>query len=876
MILAVAGTTAGAASFLGIDFSRPSDQLLRDLREAQADEWSWVGENMVFRGNIRIPYNDMVFYADNVIIGVENRDIELSGNVRIYRMRKRTESMSIDALNNVLGLADNHVRIVGYTTDAVGRQMVSVEISTPAEEIRTEYAAGNLATGWFSFAELYCNYGTFVANAESGERRPGGEIDLKGVEISTCTYLADNESHYSIYCGSATIKPHEPGFNGLRGYNTDLGEHSIIGYNCQIRVFGLPVLWLPMFYKPKDESLGLFQIVGGESSDYGYYISLSRKFNLSDYPYSWIRTRLDWFSLRGVGYGATGGFQTETSKTSLFAYGIHDIRPYESSEVEDYRLEIPHARYGFAAEHLTHITPRLDVKGQFSVFSDYYFLRDYRDDLFNSDPEPASFIAMEYQFDRASLAFIVRPQINSFYTTAQQLPSAIIDIPRQELFGTGIYYQGRIAAEYLSMRWREFDEPQTYRDQAIRGPDNYSTFRFDSVNFLYYPFKLFEVLNIVPRAGIRFTEYTNSSDAEIDEEDIGRLMAADRPTSGKTNKPLNNYDNEGGNRFRVAGELGFETSMKFYRSWQNVRSPFFNLDGLRHVIEPYTNYTYIPRPSEDRANLYYFDDIDRIQENNFVRFGVKNRLQTRRGGAANPQLHNWFSMENYWDLFFKKDGDYNSIGDLGTVLEFTPGNGFSMRASCSFDVGDNYERQDVMRNGRNVGRPGLDWARLNYLDFEVRYALLEDLILSLKYDYSDSYLTRSTYSMGSTLINPDGASSWSRYSDDMTQKLTFGVEFPITRDRDFRGAYSISYDFNQGAITEQSLRLVKTLHCWDVIFEVVQDRNFVSRSQTYRHEYSFRVTAVLNGMISPLQQVQRQMAGGAARANDRTGNFSFM
>lgn len=66
------------------------------------------------------------------------------------------------------------------------------------------------------------------------------------------------------------------------------------------------------------------------------------------------------------------------------------------------------------------------------------------------------------------------------------------------------------------------------------------------------------------------------------------------------------------------GEIGVEASTKIYNSWQDVRSSFLALDGLRHVIRPYINYTLIPKPNVKRDHLYYFDDIDRIDEQHFI------------------------------------------------------------------------------------------------------------------------------------------------------------------------------------------------------------------------------------------------------------------
>ncbi len=856
-----AAAVRGAVAF-GLRSSEDPEKIVEDIANAQADSWEWIGGTMVFSGNIRIPFRDMIFYCDRVIYDTENNDIELIGNVQVHRVVKSSHVVPVEEYQRLLGRANISVKLTGYVIDPLGGRQLNIDVWIPGESICAETVTGNLDTGWFQFTGLTCDFGSFLASAARGERTPDGIVELEDVEFSTCEYLNNNKSHYSLGASHATVKPHQTGYDGRRNYNTDKDEHSILAWNCTLRVYGIPIFWLPMFYKPKDQTLGLFQLVVGKSGDFGYFVSASRKFVLSDYPLVSVRPRVDWFQKRGIGYGATGEVVSENSKTDLFAYGIHDRKPYDSSKVEEYRLKIPKDRYSFHISNVTHISPRLDFRGLFNYSSDYYFLRDYKRDDFDGNPEPPTYAALEYEGDRFSLSLAARPQVNNFYSTVQQLPSLILNIPRQEIFGTGLYYQGQHSIEYLSLHWRDFDrriyeenEYGFYRE--IKNPRDYDTFRFDSVNFLYYPVNLFGVLNIVPRAGIRLTDYTRSSKYPVHDDDIGRMINTTRPESLAIDS-FTNYDNKGGNRFRVVGELGAEASMKFYRTWQNVRSPFLNLDGLRHVAEPYVNYTFITNPTVADKYLYYFDEIDRIDETNFIRFGIRNRLQTRRGSATAPTICNWFTMDNYWDIFFKTESGQSHAGDIGTMLTFTPGNGFSMSADVSININDDYVRKDVYRNGRNVGRPGLAKLDcLNYLHLSMSYALLEDLIFTVSYSLEDSYRSRSIYSMGSTFNNPNATSCWDNYTGNMSQTVSFGVDFPITKARDFRGSYRITYDFYQGGISEQTLRLIKTLHCWSVAVELRQKREW--HNDGYRREYSIRATAQLNGLISPLEKVQTRL-----------------
>jgi len=105
-------------------------------------------------------------------------------------------------------------------------------------------------------------------------------------------------------------------------------------------------------------------------------------------------------------------------------------------------------------------------------------------------------------------------------------------------------------------------------------------------------------------------------------------------------------DVEAGAGFRSAFEMGLEASFKAFRVWENVRTDA--LDKLRHVVEPYANYTFIPEPNLTPERLFQFDDADRLKRAHTVRLGARNQLQTRRRGRS----FNLVDLDTYttWNL----------------------------------------------------------------------------------------------------------------------------------------------------------------------------------------------------------------------------------
>lgn len=831
-------------------------QNITDLSQARTDEWTIVGKNVMLTGNVYVPFGRFVVYADKAIINTETKDLEAVGNIRLYRTVTREFKLTIRELIKLRNKANVSVTIKGYSVDPLGNQLILTEVQEHGDQITAERVSGNLNTGAMEFTNVNLRYRTFGARAPYAIRKPSGELEVHDAEVSSCEYMCEHNEHYSIYLSRAIFRPYLQEKFGLEGYEPIPRDHSIIASNAVMKVYGVPIMWLPFFYKPKDESPGLFGTQLGADSDFGYFIKMYKRFDLWDDPYVTTKIFVDYYTLRGVGYGNETEISAENTYTYFKGYSIYDLRPYKSSDVEKERLEIPHYRYNFEISNVTHLTSRLDFRGAFNLSSDYYFRYDYDRAAFDADPEPGSFAALEYQFDRFSTSLYTNFQVNSFYTTMERLPEWRLDIPRQELFWN-IYYQGETSISDLHMKWREFDKPRPINpltSKPYEDSKNYSAFRMDTLHMFYYPIK-FSWFHFTPRTGFRMTYYDKSSDVPVSAQELGFKSYIDREdvTSGGT---VAQYDSHGGSKFRFVFEVGFEANTKIYQAWQNVRNAYFQLDGLRHVMEPYVNYTYIPEPTVDRDYLYYFDDVDRITAQNFVRLGLRQRLQTRRGDFGNEQIYNWMTLETYWDYHFQNRDGFNNVGDLVTLFNFMPQADTNLYFLMSIDAGQNSAHDaEAMRAGRPSGRPGIGGDLFNKLEMGVRYTLFEGCTVNVSYTYNDEYRSRPAYSMGSTFFEVDGGTTFDRYYTNRTQQLHFGITMPLSLDHSFRGAFDVSYDFELGYIKSARVRLVKTLHCWDLALEAGQERKRNSDGDK-EVDYSVSVMLYLNGLTGPLNQMQ--------------------
>ena len=144
-ILVLFSFVSSGASFFDMDsFSNSKDNSLSNTR---ADSWSYVGKNIVVKGNVYIPYGDITVYADRAIVNTESKDIEASGNIRLYKVQVKKQNIPIGDLIKLRAMPEVMVKIEGYSVDPLGNQTVDVEIHTRGDMIKCSRLSGNLSTG---------------------------------------------------------------------------------------------------------------------------------------------------------------------------------------------------------------------------------------------------------------------------------------------------------------------------------------------------------------------------------------------------------------------------------------------------------------------------------------------------------------------------------------------------------------------------------------------------------------------------------------------------------------------------------------------------------------------------------------------------------
>jgi hypothetical protein len=103
--------------------------------------------------------------------------------------------------------------------------------------------------------------------------------------------------------------------------------------------------------------------------------------------------------------------------------------------------------------------------------------------------------------------------------------------------------------------------------------------------------------------------------------------------------------NGNNDQVRVRGTVGARADARFHRSWGDVRSDLFALNGLRHVVQPSVDLSWAESSlASDQLPVYDFN-VESLAEGGTARFGLNNTWQTRRGGPGRWRREDWLSLQ---------------------------------------------------------------------------------------------------------------------------------------------------------------------------------------------------------------------------------------
>jgi lipopolysaccharide assembly outer membrane protein LptD (OstA) len=523
---------------------------------------------------------------------------------------------------------------------------------------------------------IYRTAGTFV-----GERAiyntESKEIHAVDIKTDKQPYLVAGEKVTTISEGAflvsrgafTTHDSDKPDFRlqakTMRIYEND----RVIFSNVTFYVRNVPIFWWPYMYQSLDDSFS-YMISPAYLSSWGPSILGRVTMPLTDDIKAIFR--LDYRSRRGVAFGFEPDIKFGTDKQSwarIRTYFLKDENP-DINRTSLARPDISEGRYRVSLQSRTKFTEDIIGIANITKLSDEFVLQDFFQGEFQLNPQPDNIVAVTKTNPNYTLTAIGRFQANNFFDTTERLPEVVLDVKRLPLFGGPIFYEGETGLAELHRNFA-----------SGSGNHDYSTLRLDSFHQFTFPNTYFGWLSVVPRAGFRATYYDKT-------RDLGKTPIV--PSGNPFIPDFLNIDPKlpvvyAGSKLRTVFNGGVESSFKITRTWEGAQSSAIGLDGLKHVIQPFANFSFVSTSASDPATILQFDryqpstqlrpldfpqftTIDSIDNWTMLRIGVRNRLLTRRDDAT----VSWMDIETYMDVNFDNPFDKTQYSNLFNRLSFTP------------------------------------------------------------------------------------------------------------------------------------------------------------------------------------------------------------
>ena len=413
-----------------------------------------------------------------------------------------------------------------------------------------------------------------------------------------------------------------------------------------------PVMWLPFWYYPIDTDYG-WRLMPGYSRRNGaglfakYVYGIAGSMSPGEYGLGGA-TRIDARYKNGVAGGQSVSWR-------LGDWGLGKIKAYYADDLDHDRYDrrwstprhwnyrnwgstVDRERWAAMFEHRMEIGERDTVRASVAAYSDSHMERDFlQDSVFRGGNrftarDNRNEAAWEHLERHFLTQLSVTGPIESFMGGVARLPEfGVLAVP-QPVFGTPVNYEGSAKVGYYDRRNARYGDSTT--DPVFRYAPGvwaeYNTFRFDTYHRLTLPFKLADVLSVVPRVGWHGTYWGES----------GYYAPTGYERAGTTGDGAWRGIFEGGVTFAARGAADVN-------------------DRWRHIVEPYLDV--LAQEAQyyglaAGARPYVFDYIDASREY-LDQFAGRSRNLPYSWYGLTPGLRNAFRKTD-------ADGESRTVIDL--------------------------------------------------------------------------------------------------------------------------------------------------------------------------------------------------------------------
>ncbi|MCB9833501.1 MAG: LPS assembly protein LptD [Planctomycetes bacterium] len=461
-----------------------------------------------------------------------------------------------------------------------------------------------------------------TARAAEAIRIAEDRFELRDIRLTTSPF-ADPGYHISSARLRLQLDPPAQDPQGKPGETVRNLRYELDG--SVLALEGVDVLPLPgITGNTQDDSFNWIKRIGvDKSSRFGYsgFLSVGNNIRIDDQRWGDWTLHTRYLGDRGPGLGLDLQYETPDYRGRFEGFYQHD-------EGRDELFGAPpdNERGRALWRHRHHdIGEGIQLDLEFSKLTDRGYLPEYEEEEFKSGKEQETLAYFRRAMENRAATLLVSTRLNEWQTQVERQPQFRYDLIAEPLVDLGpmtLYYDAGWEVSRSRLRYDDFLD-RNDRD----------AFRADLDNGLSAPFFAGPV-KLEPFVGMRYTHYSNGAlgSASID---------------------------------RVGFLYGLRATTELARSF-DLQGGLFDLEGLRHIIMPEIEYLRITGVSEDLVDVIQFDRLDRLDEYEVIRLGLRNRLQTIWHIDGEDRVVDFLDLDLEWSFFPKAERD-NRGEELGNL-----------------------------------------------------------------------------------------------------------------------------------------------------------------------------------------------------------------
>ena len=591
----------------------------------------------------------MSITADNVELetGETENTITIVGNVVL-------ELRSTSGIDDMQMTAD---RAVIFTDPGSVRDMAAGKIES--QDIRGIYLEGNVLVdsnhgdylvrspqAYYDFTtdnamlveavlRTYAMHGTVPLFVRAKEMRQVAvnQWTAQGVQVSTSSFATPD-----LAIGSREITLTE---------QPD-GNMFIDSSHNTLRMGGLPVFYWP-HYAGEANDIPLHKVKFGYKKTFGSFLEtewdLFTLLGVQQPAGLGIDLKLDGYKARGAGVGLDAHYNFDNHKGELDTYFLSDAGSQKTSSGVE--MDVPDHQRGYILwENQTKLSEHWSLQAQLSYISDPTFMSVWRQSDFYNRREFETSLYAKYQKENWAFTAFASHDLNKFISNSWLLASrqyAVEKAPElglfryaDDLFNGAVTWSSetRITRERMrfqdgtpasnGLKRRAFPMPgggflgnnQPFTDLfAARGLTEEFKNRLTTRHEFAAPFTV---------GAFKFAPFASmQADVRI----------------GDDNAAANDKDT------KWFSTVGLRASTQVQRIYNDVDNAILDLHRLRHVIEPYATLWYGSGSVDPMTIEQYNPLVDNVSTGAAAWVGVKNTLQTWRGGPGRWYEVDWLTVD---------------------------------------------------------------------------------------------------------------------------------------------------------------------------------------------------------------------------------------